>query len=237
MSVVWHDLECGRYDADLPLWQELASQFPAPILDVGAGTGRVALPLAQAGHSVTALDNEPELLAELAWRADGLDLETVNADAREFELARKFGLCVVPMQTVQLLGGSDGRLAFLDRARRHLLGGGRLAVAVADELDVFELRPGGLGPLPDVTELEGVVYSSSPTAVRVQGDGFELERRREVVSPEGRLSYEMNRIHLDRLDVDQLMSEGQAAGLKVAPAVEIKATPEHVGSVVVMFDA
>ena len=51
--VIWHDVECGAYEADLPLWRELAS---GRVLDVGAGTGRVALDLARAGHPVTALD-------------------------------------------------------------------------------------------------------------------------------------------------------------------------------------
>ena len=37
-----------------------------PVLDVGAGAGRVALDLARAGHDVTALDLDAELLAELA---------------------------------------------------------------------------------------------------------------------------------------------------------------------------
>ena len=41
--VVWHDVECGGYDADLPLWRELAREAGGPVLDVGAGTGRVAL--------------------------------------------------------------------------------------------------------------------------------------------------------------------------------------------------
>ena len=55
--VAWHDTECGSYDADLPLWRELAGA--GPVLDVGAGTGRVALDLAARGASVTALDVEP----------------------------------------------------------------------------------------------------------------------------------------------------------------------------------
>ena len=54
-EVVWHELECGSYRADLPLWRELADQMAssegsARVLDVGAGTGRVALELARAGH-------------------------------------------------------------------------------------------------------------------------------------------------------------------------------------------
>jgi SAM-dependent methyltransferase len=237
VSVIWHDLECGRYEADLPLWQELASGWAGPILDVGAGTGRVTLPLAREGHVLTALDRDLRLLTELERRAGDLDVQTVAADARDFDLDRQFGLCIVPMQTIQLLGGSEGRSAFLACARRHLRGGGRLAVAVADELEVFEVGPGLVGPLPDVCERDGTVYSSSPTAVRVDRGGFVLERRREVISPDGRLDSSMDRIRLDRLDPSRLEREAQAAGLTPAGRIAIPATPEYVGSIVVMLDA
>ena len=55
-DVLWHDIECGSYDLDLPLWRELADREGSPVLDVGAGTGRVALDLARRGHEVVALD-------------------------------------------------------------------------------------------------------------------------------------------------------------------------------------
>ena len=66
----WHDVECGRYEADLPLWKELAEAAEHGVLDIGAGTGRVALRLADAGFDVTALDLEPELLDVLTQRAE-----------------------------------------------------------------------------------------------------------------------------------------------------------------------
>ncbi len=237
MSVIWHDLECGRYEADLPFWRALARRYRGPILDIGAGTGRVTLELARAGHAVTALDSDPVLLEELRRRTQDLDVTTVVADARGFELGAHFGLCVVPMQTVQLLGGPEGRQAFLERARAHLVPGGRLAVALADELEEFEVKPGGGGPLPDVCELDGVVYSSSPTAVRADGSGYVLERRREVVTPAGELSTEQDRIHIDSLAPDVLEREGVSAGLRPAGRGQIAPTDDYVGSVVVMLDA
>jgi 2-polyprenyl-3-methyl-5-hydroxy-6-metoxy-1,4-benzoquinol methylase len=55
-SVMWHDVECGTYTADLPLWRRLARETGGRVLDIGAGTGRVALDLTRAGARVTALD-------------------------------------------------------------------------------------------------------------------------------------------------------------------------------------
>ena len=63
-----------------------AALAAGPILDIGAGTGRVALDLARAGHSVTALELDRALLGALSERAGDLDVEPVCADARTFEL-------------------------------------------------------------------------------------------------------------------------------------------------------
>jgi SAM-dependent methyltransferase len=237
VTVVWHDLECGAYAADLALWRDLAERHRGPVLDVGAGTGRTAIMLAEAGFAVTALDNDAELLGELSRRAGDLSVETALADAREFALDHRFALILVPMQTIQLLGGPDGRERFLARARDHLDAGGAVAVALSDELELFEVVDGEPAPLPDVCELDGVVYSSRPTAVRADGDGFVLERQREIVTGAGNLTAEINLIRLDRLDPAELEREGAAAGLCPAGRVVIDPTGDHVGSVVVMFNA
>ena len=67
--MIWHDVECGGYGADLPLWRRMAREAGGPVLDLGAGTGRVALDLARHGHDVTALDADADLLDELELRA------------------------------------------------------------------------------------------------------------------------------------------------------------------------
>jgi SAM-dependent methyltransferase len=237
VAVVWHDLECGGYERDLPLWRSLAAERGDPVLDVGAGTGRVALPLARAGHTVVALDADPDLLAELERRASGLPVRGVRADARDFDLGEAFALCIVPMQTIQLLGGSSGRAAFLRCAARHLRPGGVLAVAIADELEEFEVRDGEPAPLPDLREIDGVVYCSQPTAVRREGDVHVLERRREIVDPDGGREVSDDVIVLDRLSVRRLEREAAAAGLRCRARLDVPATREHVGSRVVVLGA
>ncbi len=240
-ETIWHDIECGRYQEDLPLWLELAAEIKRDgeaVLDVGAGTGRVTLALAQAGHRVVALDNSPELLLELARRAAGLPVETVCADAREFDLpGRTFPLIVVPMQTIQLLGGGAGHLAFLRCARRHLSVGGVVAVALAaaDDFEEFEWHDGDASPLPDIAEVDGAAYFSQPTAVRRIGDAFLLERRREVVDAHGARTSCADSIALDVVAVQKLEDAGTQSGLRPLGTRTIRPTDEHIGSEVVIF--
>jgi SAM-dependent methyltransferase len=231
--VVWHDVECGGYDADLPLWRALAAVQDGPVLDVGAGTGRVALDLARAGHDVTALDREPALLEALDQRARarGLTVATVVADAAGFALERSFALIVVPMQTVQLL---PDRGAFLAAARAHLGPAGLLALAIAAELEDFGDVPGELPP-PDVTAVGGWRFASQPTAVRVLDAVTRIERVRRSIGPGGAVREESDAVELAHLSVAQLEAEGRAAGLTPEHAMRVDATPDHVGSEVVLL--
>ena len=240
-TVVWHDVECGSYVEDLPLWRSLAAEYGDPVLDVGAGTGRVTLDLARAGYRVTALDRDPELLAALEQRLGNNSRKarvvSRQADARDFDLGRPFPLIIVPMQTIQLLGGAEGRAAFLWCARKHLTPGGALAVAIAEVLDLYEVVDGMPMPLPDVREVDGIVYSSQPTAVRADGGGFVLERRREIVSLEGDMTVEENVIRLDRLTVRGLEREGMDAGFERGGRAHVPATEDYSGSEVVILRA
>jgi SAM-dependent methyltransferase len=246
-TVVWHDVECGSYVEDLRLWRSLAAEHGDPVLDVGAGTGRVTLDLARAGYRVTALDRDPELLAALRDRCLGRNsnivtvssqVTTVVADAREFDLSEsRFPLVIVPMQTIQLLGGADGRASFLRCAHRHLTPGGVLAVAIAEVLDLYAVVDGMPMPMPDVREVDGIIYSSQPTAVRADGSGFVLERRREIVGLAGDMTVEENVIRLDRLTMRGLEREGVAAGFERGERAHVPPTEDYSGSEVVVLRA
>jgi SAM-dependent methyltransferase len=233
-DVIWHDIECGGYDLDLPLWRELADAEGAPILDVGAGTGRVTLDLARRGQEVVALDLSAELLDALKERAAGLAVSTVAADAREFALGRRFPLILVPMQTLQLLGGEEGRARFLQCARAHLAPGGLIAVALADALECFD-EEHDLPPPPDFREVAGVVYASRPVRVRDLGGRAAIDRVREIVGVDGTLTTLDNVVELDRLEPEVLEDEAVALGFRAEPPRYIEQTLEYVGSTVVML--
>jgi SAM-dependent methyltransferase len=234
-SVIWHDVECGAYEADLPLWRELAARADGRVLELGAGTGRVALDLAAHGHDVTALDLDPELLDELAARAGaaGLEVERIHGDARGLEASERFALVVAPMQFLQVVGGPAGRAEVLRALARALVPGGLFATAVA-ALDDAVAPEDADPPLPDVGERDGWVYSSLPLDVRPERGGVAVERLRQVVSPSGRLTEEHHTQLLDSLTPEMLEREAAEAGLRSVGRHEIAATADHIGSEVVV---
>ena len=236
--VIWHDVECAAYAADLPLWRELGSSASGPVLELGAGTGRVALDLARCGHDVTGLDAQPALVHALAARGreSGVRVRAEVGDARSLSLGRRFGLVVAPMQVVQLMGGASGREALLERIREHLSSGGLFAAALADPFE--GVPPGELEPpLPDMREDGGWVYSSRPVDVRNVDGGVAIDRLRQVVSPAGGLAESMTSLVLDRLDTAQLESEAEAAGYRALPRRSVPESGAYVGSTVVLLEA
>lgn len=246
-TVVWHDLECGGYRADLPLWRELANRSRRPgthaaeVLDLGAGSGRVALDIARAGHRVTALDLDPLLLDALRDRAGDLPVRAVRGDARDFALgARGFDLCLVPMQTLQLLRGPRERRALFERAREHLRAGGLLACAIVRDVEEFDGRDGGPAPAPDRVEVGSALYTSRPVRVRRMGGRLRIERERSI-RRRGDATRprrpELDVVELELVTPERLGRELRAVGLEPLPLREIPETSDHAGSEVVLARA
>ena len=233
-AVVWHDVECGAYSADLGLWEALADEAEESILDLGCGTGRVALHLAKRGHRVVGLDANAALLAAFSERADGLTAQAELGDARGFELEGEFGLVFGPMQLVQLFADGGERVDCLRCVARHLRPGGVAAFAIVEEMP----PPTADAPLlPDIREVDGWVYSSLPLDADIDAGAIVVRRLRQTVSPEGELRDEVDSIGLRLLSADMLEAEAAEAGLRPAGRREIPATDAHVGSTVVLLEA
>jgi SAM-dependent methyltransferase len=244
LEPIWHDLECGAYEADIPLWRRLAaaarkrSGAPCDVLEIGSGTGRVSLALARGQCCVSALDVDPELAAELRGRAEqrGLAIDVHVADARSFVFDSSFDLVLAPMLFAQLLNETERR-GMLSSIERHLRPGARAAFALLEldeewEADVAEAPP------PDRMERDGWVYSSHAVAVRqiIDTNRIELDRVRRVISPDGELVVEtLSRIPLELVSPAQLEAEGSAAGLVAESRRRVSATKEHVANTIVIL--
>jgi SAM-dependent methyltransferase len=236
LDAVWHDLECGGYAEDLPLWRELADAPGGLVLDVGAGTGRVTLDLARRGIPVVALDIEQRLLDALGCRAAGLPVQTIAADAQKFELGIRFSLVIVPMQTIQLLGGRAGRMSFLRSALRHLEPGGLLGAAMADAVDCFdEQHP--LPPPPDTREILGVRYSSQLLGVVEANGGAAIRRRRTIIGPGAQREVRDVVTRLARVSPAEVAAEARRCGYLEEPERYVPETERYLGSTVVVVRA
>lgn len=240
-TVVWHEVECARYTADLEIWRALAARAvprpgAAPILDLGAGTGRVTLALAREGHRVTAVEADAELAGALRDRVRGLPVVVVVADARELALdAEPHALAIAAMQTVQLMGGRRGRRAFLTSAASALRPGAMLACALVEELEPYDAAAGDEPPDAELLIRGDVRYESQALRVRQQRSQTVIERERSVIR---RRTPTVVHKHLDKLDLltaGKLEQEGAAAGLKVLPREVVPSTEEHIGSTVVVL--
>ncbi len=247
-AAIWHDVECGSYEADLPLWEELAERCGSPVLELGCGTGRVALHLARRGHRVYGLDRDPELLAVLAERATdfsptrvgkesaaGLEptVVPVQADARSFELEDPVALALAPTHLLQLLSSAAERVECLHSVAAALRPGGLFAAVI------LEAMPGPDGappPLPDVREVDGWVYSSLAIEAAIGPGEIIVRRLRQTVSPQGSLSEEPNEVRILTFAAATLESAAAAVGLVPAGRHEIAPTELHVGSTVVLLE-
>jgi SAM-dependent methyltransferase len=121
---------------DVGFYVELAREAGSPIVELGAGTGRIAIPTAAAGVRVIGVDASPGMLeicrrqAELAGVSDLLDLRL--GDLRAPPVAERVALVTCPFRAYLHLPDDRERLRALRAARRCLVPGGRLA------FDVFE---------------------------------------------------------------------------------------------------
>ena len=231
-AAIWHDVECGAYAADLPAWDDLADRCGDPVVELGAGTGRLAIHLARRGHRVIGLDNDPVLIEAQGERAAGLPVTPLLADARGFELPEPAALILAPMQLLQMLADRDERLTCLDSIAAQLLPGGRFAAAMVEGMPEPEE---GEPLLPDVREVDGWVYSSLPLDASVGPDHITVHRLRQKVSPNGELTDIPDEITICTMTADDLEAEAAEVGLVPIERLYIDPTDDHVGSTVIVL--
>jgi len=118
--------------------QDVAFYRGDPVLELGCGTGRIAMALAQMGKRVTGLDLSERMLEHAARKRAALNKEErervhlVQGDMTQFDLGEKFQLILIPFRSFQHLLEVRDQMACLEQVRKHLRPAGRLI------LDVFQ---------------------------------------------------------------------------------------------------
>lgn len=112
---------------DIPFFLAEAAQTDGAVLELMAGTGRVSLPLAEAGARLTCVDNSPEMLALLRKKLDerGLTADVYLMDVRELALNQQFDLIFIPFHAFPEITERADQARTLERIREHLSEGGR----------------------------------------------------------------------------------------------------------------
>lgn len=235
-GLIWHEVECGDYTADLPLWEELADRGERRIMELGCGAGRVTLHLAKREPNlVLGVDWDAELVAAVLERSANLRGDAELADVRSFEFETEFSLVIAPMQLIQLLPGPGDRAACLTSVSASLLPGGLAAFALVEGIPTPP-PDSTMPPLPDVRQVDGWIYSSLPLEPEVGDEAILLRRLRQTVDPAGKLADQLDEVELKLVSAETLEAEGLRAGLLPVGRREIPATDAHVGSTAVLFE-
>lgn len=207
----------NRYTEDIPFWLDLATQLGGPLLELGCGTGRVLVPLVQAGSHCIGIDRDLAMLQFLQVQIGKLKptLRIFVADMTRFNLSLKFKLIILPCNTFSTLSKNE-RLACLRCVYRHLEPGGLFAASVPN--------PVSLADQPDHSESEledEFLHPRTGNPVQVSSswqhtkDTFRLTWTYDQLFPDGKVErFTAQTIHHIQ-PVDEYLNEIRASGLEV----------------------
>ena len=133
----WADIYDSVYSyvvEDIPFYVEEAERSDGPVLELGSGTGRVAIPVALNGNAVVGVDSSSAMLnyaRQKAVSASANNLALIESDMRDFDLGESFSLVTIPFNGFLSLLSVEDEIRTLMNVRRHIAPRGRLA------LDIF----------------------------------------------------------------------------------------------------
>ena len=118
------------FETDGPFYLALAQRLGGTVLELGCGTGRITILLAQSGIDVTGLDIAPAMLQRALQKADGLPIRWVEGDVRSFQLDQQFDLICATGGVFNMLLTRTDQEAMLAQVRKHLTPKGIFAIDV-----------------------------------------------------------------------------------------------------------
>ncbi len=198
-----YDIVYADYVDDIGFYVDEAAAAGGPCLELGCGTGRVLLPVARAGVTVTGLDVSKPMLARLARKVAALpdDIRSQvtlgEGDMRSFKLDTRFAMIYVPFRAFLHLMQVSDQITALRNIHRHLRPGGRLVLNFFDP------------------SLEYIVAHSGPIggALHTTGETFVDPRSGHLLVEWATIQYSQ---HLQRIDqyfvYDEVDQRGRVVG-------------------------
>lgn len=145
----YYDSEHFDKDDDLVLYRELAEEYGAPILIVGAGTGRVMLQLAAAGYETHGIESENAMLERAAEKREqaGADVKRrvkfIRGDALAVQPDQQYRLVIIPYNTLMHFHSLEAHLGLLKRCRQWVAEGGALVIDLPNAGEAFASQDTG----------------------------------------------------------------------------------------------
>ncbi|MBF6593882.1 MAG: methyltransferase domain-containing protein [Thermaceae bacterium] len=205
----FYALNYAHYTDDLEFYTRLAQDYGGPVLELGAGTGRVSRAIARQGLEVVALEPSVQMRELGAEHTKGLPVKWAPGDMRQLSLRRKFPLIIAPFNAFMHLYTLEDQDAAMAGIHKHLGKGGRLA------FDLY--NPAHIGP-QGVLQHEGdykggvsvFIHQQHEAAVQSLNTHYLVDR----VSPKGTLkrqTFTLTQRYFTRYEIERWL---RAFGLR-----------------------
>lgn len=191
-----HDL----YSDDVPFWMELTAAQDGPILELGCGTGRVLIPLAQSGFDVYGLDRNFEMLQFLnmqRFNEQQLRVNIFQAKAEQFRLAERFVMILWACNTMGTFP-EEAFITVLKQVKTHLRPGGVFVATMPNPQRLVALTRKGESEIEEIFTLpdQETHVQVSSTWKRMH-DEIVFEWLYDVIHPDGEVDrYSQSVVHI-----------------------------------------
>ncbi len=131
---MFYDYEQKKFRQDIPFYLEYAQKSGGEVLEIACGTGRILIPLAEAGIQITGLDSSSKMLDIARQKAENLkdeiksDVQLIQGDMKDFNLHKEFNLIFIAFRSFQCLVNKYEQEKCLHMLRRHLKNNGILII-------------------------------------------------------------------------------------------------------------
>jgi SAM-dependent methyltransferase len=201
----------GSFSGDIEWYRKKAIASGGPVIELGAGTGRITIPIAEAGIRVTALDLDPGMLGKLRGKLGVLPddvrqrVSALAGDMRTVALDERFALAIIPFRAFLHNLTHDDQLGALKCVRDHLRANGELAFNVFHPS--LEYMAANAGSQVGIWRWRGTTDFPEGFLVRSEANRYDTVRQRvhsmirtEEFTQQGTLT----RTHLMRLELAYL---------------------------------